>query len=98
MKKLLAKDKKRRVEFSEIEKKIFILKSIYNNSNFFVLLRWKAYLQINNFILSNQFRFSNRCIESINKKRFNKITPFSRHVLLKLIRTGKLNDMRKASW
>ena len=99
MKKLFAKDKKLRSQFSEIEKKYLILKSIYKNSNFFTLVRWNAYLKLN--LLSttnNKIKFSNRCVATINKKRFNKTTNFSRHVLLKLIRFGKISGMKKSSW
>lgn len=99
MKKLLAKDKKLRLKFSGIEKKYLILKSIYKNLNFFTLVRWNAYLKLNLLsTTSNKTKFSNRCVATINKKRLNKTTNFSRHVLLRLIRFGKVNGIRKSSW
>ena len=45
MKKLLAKDKKLRLNIKNVEKQQFILKSIFKNFNFFSLLRWKAFLK-----------------------------------------------------
>jgi ribosomal protein S14 len=35
---------------------------------------------------------------SQNKKRFNKLTGFSRHIFLKKIRAGEINGFRKSSW
>jgi hypothetical protein len=38
-----------------------------------------------------------KCLSSINKKRFNKLTTFSRHIFLKLIRQGVIAGIQKAS-
>jgi hypothetical protein len=46
MKKLIEKDKKLRNKIKNNEKLIFILKSIFKNFNFFVLLRWNAFLKL----------------------------------------------------
>jgi hypothetical protein len=89
MKKLLEKDKKLRKRIKTIEKKHFILKSIFKNFNFFTLVRWNAFLKLKTLSKKTSITLSNRCLYSINKKRFNKLTFFSRHVFLKLIRSGK---------
>ena len=99
MKTLLEKDKIRRKTISATEKKLFVLKSIFKNINFFTLIRWNAYEKITQFSgNSRKNKLSNRCQKTISKKRVNKLTNFSRHVLLKLIRSGKISNVRKASW
>jgi ribosomal protein S14 len=99
MKKLLEKDKKLRHQIKLIENQHFILKSIFKNFNFFTLVRWNAFLKLK-FLTKNNSKVSitNRCLQSVNKKRFNKLTTFSRHIFLKLIRSGLVAGMRKASW
>ena len=99
MKKLLEKDKKLRLRIKQSEKQDFILKSIFKNFNFFILIRWNAYLKLKSLNKGNsRVSLSPRCLASINKKRFNKLTPFSRHVFLKLIRSGQIYGMQKTSW
>jgi ribosomal protein S14 len=99
MKKLLVKDKKLRLNIKIVEKQQFILKSIFKNFNFFNLLRWKAFLKFKNLSrINSKISISNRCLDTINKKRLNFMTSFSRHVFLKLIRSGKITGMRKSSW
>lgn len=99
MKKLLEKDKKLRLRIKQSEKKNFILKSIFKNFNFFVLIRWNAFLKLKTLAKNNSHvSLSPRCLASINKKRFNKLTPFSRHIFLKLIRSGQISSVQKSSW
>lgn len=99
MKKLIAKDKKLRVKLKVQEKKQFILKTIFQNSNLFALIRWNACFQLkllgkNGSITST----SPRCLYTVNRKQFNCLSPFSRHVLLKLLRSGQISGFRKSSW
>jgi ribosomal protein S14 len=96
MKKLLTKDKILRKHFEFVEKQHFILKSISKNFNFFILMRWNALLKLKK--LKSKNKIINRCVISINKKRFNKLTNFSRHIFLKQIRFGQINGLRKTSW
>jgi len=97
--KLSEKDKKIRKTIYTFEKTKFILKSIYQNLNFFNLIRWKAYLNINLLPLkSSKNLINNRCIETIHKKKFNKLTNFSRIVFLKLFKLNQLNSIYKGSW
>jgi len=99
MKKLLERDKKLRLRIKQVEKKNFILKSIFKNFNFFILIRWNAFLKLKTLSKNNSsVSLLPRCLYSINKKRFNKLTPFSRHVFLKLIRSGQISNTQKASW
>ena len=96
MKKLLEKDKKNRQKIKEFEKKKFILKSISNNLNLTNLIRFNALNSINNMQKKTSKVFiSNRCINTINKKKFNKLTKFSRIVFLKLARHKKIYGLVK---
>lgn len=79
MKKLLEKDKKLRKLIRSTENQHFVLKSIFKNLNFFTLVRWNAFLKLKSLIKKNsKVSVINRCLEGINKKRFNKLTTFSR--------------------
>lgn len=99
MKKLLEKDKKRRQKIIFTETKTFILKSIINNLNYFDLLRWNASLKLKKLIQTNsKTSLTSRCLFTINKKRFNKLTGFSRQVFLKKIRSGVVTGIKKSSW
>jgi ribosomal protein S14 len=99
MKKLLEKDKKLRLSIYESEKKHFILRSIFKNNNLFTLIRWNAFFKLKLLTSTNsKIKLIPRCINSINKKRFNKLTFFSRHIFLKLIRNGDISGIRKTSW
>jgi len=83
MKTLLPKDKNRRQQVSLIENKCFILKSIIKNLNYFNLLRWNAFLKLKPLIQNiSKISLTNRCLLTINRKRFNKLTGFSSHVFL----------------
>ena len=99
MKKLIIKDKKLRLHLKKQEKYHFALKTIFQNSNLFMLIRWNAYLKLKTISeKGSEVSVLSRCIYTINRKRFNTLTPFSRHVFLKLIRSGKLTGLRKSSW
>ena len=99
MKKLIVKDRKLRSNFKIQEKQYFILKAIFKNSNLFTLARWNAFLKLKTLSETNsKISITNRCLYTINKKRFNTLTPFSRYIFLKLARSGKITGMRKSSW
>ena len=99
MKKLIIKDKKLRLTIKTKEKQYFILKTIFQNSNLFALIRWNAYLQLKTLCEGgSKVSISPRCVYTVNRKRFNTFAPFSRYILLKLIRSGKLSSIRKSSW
>ena len=99
MKKLLEKDKSLRKTILELEKKHVILQSIFKNFSFFRLIRWNAFIKLKN-LLNNSYKssLSNRCLHTKNRKRFNKLTTFSRHVFLKHLRFGKIHGIRKSVW
>lgn len=99
MKKLLEKDKKIRKTIYNLEKKKFILKSISQNLNFFNLIRWKAYFNLSLVpVKSSKTFITNRCVKTIHKKKFNKLTNFSRMVFLKLVKANQINSIYKSSW
>jgi len=99
MKKLLEKDKKIRKTIYNFEKKKFILKSIFQNLNFFNLIRWKAYFNLTVLPSKSSKTFiTNRCVKTIHKKKFNKLTNFSRMVFLKLVKENQINSIYKGSW
>lgn len=99
MKKFLIKDKKLRSQIKLIENQHFVLKTIFKDFNFFILTRWNAFLKLKSLTTHNsKISIINKCLHGFNKKRFNKLTSFSRHVLLKLIRSGSINGMQKSSW
>ena len=99
MKKLLEKDKKIRKTIYTFEKKKFVLKSISQNLNFFNLIRWKAHFNLTLLPSRSSKTFiTNRCLKTIHKKKFNKLTNFSRIVFLRLVKTNKLNSIYKGSW
>ena len=99
MKKLIIKDKKFRLELKKQEKHYFVLKSIFQNLNFFMLIRWNAYLRLKALgETSSKVSTSFRCVYTINRKRFSSLAPFSRYVFLKLIQSGKVSGLKKSSW
>jgi ribosomal protein S14 len=99
MKKLLEKDKKTRKKIQNFEKKKLVLKILLNNLNLTNLIRFNALTSLNKTDKKTSKVFiSNRCINTINKRKFNKFTKFSRMVFLKLARSKKINGLIKASW
>lgn len=100
MKTLIIRDKKLRLRIKQFEKQHFILKSIFKNTNFFILIRWKAFLKLKSLSNLNysKISISNRCLYTFNRKRLNILAPFSRHIFLKLIRSGKITGLQKSSW
>lgn len=99
MKKLLEKDKKIRKNIKSLEKKRFIFKTVSNNLNFPDLLRFNAFNNLNRIANKTSKTFiSNRCVNTINKKKFSKLTHFSRIVFLKLARNKSIHGLDKASW
>ena len=99
MKKLLEKDRKIRKKLKDFEKKKFILKIIFNNSNLSNLIRFNAFYNLNEIPSKASKTFvSNRCVQTINKKKFNKLTRFSRMIFLKLVRNRSIYALKKSSW
>jgi ribosomal protein S14 len=99
MKKLIERDKKLRREIKKTEKQHFILKSISKNLKMFTLIRWKAFVKLETLTKkASRVALSSRCIQSSNKKRYSKLTKFSRHIFLKLIRSGNVSGIQKSSW
>ena len=99
MKTLIIKDKKLRLKVKTLEKQYFILQAIFRNLNFFTLIRWNAFAKLKNLVKTDsKISISNRCLYTVHRKRLNSLTPFSRHVFLKLARSGKITGLQKSSW
>lgn len=99
MKKLIEKDKKVRKYIKAFEKKKFILKLIQNNFNLPYLLRFNASNTLNSITKkASKTLTSNRCIATINKKKFGKLTNYSRIFFLKLAKNKKIHGLTRASW
>lgn len=97
--KVLQKDKQTRKIIQKYEKKKFILKNINMNFNFFNLIRWNSYINLKFLPSKNSKTFlTNKCIETVHKKKFNKLTNFSRIVFLRLVKTRAINSVYKSSW
>lgn len=98
MKKALEKDKKLRFQIKKIEAKHFVLKLIFKNLSFSHLIRWNAFLKLKDTVKNNsKVAVTNKCLWTQKKKRYNKLTNFSRHAFLKLIRSGSIAGMQKSS-
>lgn len=99
MKKIFIKDTKNRNNIKELELKHFILKQISNDSNLSKIIKWNSVKKLSNLPKRGSKTYiSNRCIKTINKKTFNKLSNFSRTVFLKLVKSGEISGMRKSSW
>ena len=99
MKKLIEKDKKARQIIKNSEKKVLILKMMRNNPSFSYLIRLNASRNLKCLEKSASRTFvSNRCIATVNKKKFSKWTHYSRIFFLKLAKAEKIYGMSKASW
>jgi ribosomal protein S14 len=99
MKKLIEKDKKIRKSIKKAEKKKFVLKIILNNINLPYLLRFNASNNLNDITkTASKTAVSNRCIATVNKKKFGKLTNYSRIFFLKLAKNKKIHGITPASW
>jgi len=100
MRKLLVRDKKRRLDLKSVELELFLIKSISKNTSLSALIRWNALHKLKDLVAMGNAStsISCRCLKSVNKKKFNKRTKYSRHVYLKQIRLGQIYGMRKSSW
>lgn len=99
MQKATKRDKNIRRRYKIKEIKSFVLKAIMKNINFFILIRWNAFLKLKD-LSKNSSKVStvNFCLHSLNKKRLCRLTKFSRHIFLKTARSGVINGLVKATW
>lgn len=99
MKKLIEKDNKIRKNIKTLEKKRFIFKTILNNINLPSLVRFNALNELSSLPkTSSKTLISNRCVATVNKKKFGKLTNYSRIFFLKLARNKKIFGLTKSSW
>ena len=99
MKIIWAKYQKTILELKKQEKRYFVLKSIFQNFAFFMLIRWNA-CQLLEFSakINSKVSIIFCCVYTVNKKRFTALMPFSRYVLFKLSQAGQISGLKKASW
>ena len=98
MKKLIEKDKKIRKKIEIFEKKKFILKIISNNFFLNNLIRYNAIKSLNRLpTQSSKTLISKKCVLTLNKKKFNKLTNFSRIIFRKLVKKEKIFGVYKLS-
>lgn len=99
MKKSLERDKKTRKVVKTFERKKFILKTISNNSSLSSLVRLNAFHNLNKLTSRASKTFiSNRCVYTYNRKKFSKLTNFSRFIFLKLAQQNNIYGLKKSSW
>jgi hypothetical protein len=99
MLKLFIKDKAKRQMVKNLNKQYFVLKSIIKNKYILKLIHYKVCLRLKALSgLGSIISLSNRCVDSISKKRYNKFTLFSRFIYLKLIKNGKVTGFQKSNW
>lgn len=99
MKKLIVKDKITRKKIKSAEILFFVFKIISNNTNLSNLMRFNAFYS-SSFLTGSvsKTRISNRCVNTINKKKFQNLTNFSRIFFRKLIRNKNIYGFKKTSW
>ena len=96
MKKLILKDKKKRVLYYKYEIIKYILINIIKNKNIFLSKRLKAFNKLNYISKqSSKIQLSNRCNITGRKYSINKKYRFSRITMLKFSRYGLINGIKK---
>lgn len=99
MKKIIFRNKKLRILIKNFKNLYFILKSIIKNKivfNYFkykILTFFKTSLNITYNYTALKF-----CVISLSKKRFTKISFYSRQLLSKKIQSGEMFGITKQSW
>lgn len=99
MKKLLKKDKKKRIFFLKAEKNYTILKSLSKNNHLITNINWNATLNLTALphrINSNNF--TNRCVITSRKSVINQLYSISRLVFLRLVKNDKIYGLKKNFW
>lgn len=99
MKKIKAQDRNKRIAFNKIELKTVVLKNIAANSNILFNIRWKSVHTLTKINQNNsKTSITNRCIETLSKKAFNKKFRLSRLAFFRKARKGMLQGFIKAVW
>ena len=95
--KFIKKDKNLRHYFKKFSIQYFLLKLILKNKNIFMLNKFKALVIIKQtqiFVVA----ICDKCIVSFNKKKYNKLTNYSRIILLKKIYSNECIGFQKSLW
>lgn len=96
MKKLKKKSTRLRSDFKKHELNSKILKNIQINSNLPLPLRWKSYQKREK--IGSKTIITNRCVETVSKKSFDKKFKLSRHEFRRSARVGMISGFKKAAW
>ena len=97
MRHIFERDKTTRKNNQQKAKLKLIFSSISRNSNLLPLLRWNVLTHQTN-VVKPKAALAPRCLLTKNKKRFCKLTKFSRHTFLKILRAGLVSGVSKAVW
>lgn len=99
MKKLIFRNKKLRNIIKNFKNLYFILKSIIKNMFIFLYFKYKILLFFkNNLHITYSYTGLKFCILSLSKKRFNKISFYSRQILGKKVQNGEMVGIIKQLW
>lgn len=99
MKKLKKKDNAIRIDFKKKELKLRILKNLQKNNLLRRQINWKSFDLLKSYGNDKPFTaINNRCVATVSKKSVNKNFRFSRLELLRHIREGRVNGLKKAVW
>lgn len=99
MKKLNNKQKLLRNAIKNLGNKYFILKSIVKNRYLFINIKYKIFLMLMNKIKINPISIIiSTCLISLNKKKFNKFSFYSRHIFSNKVVNGEIFGFIKCFW
>lgn len=97
MKKIVEKDKKKRVLFKTYEIKLHILKIVIFNKYLPKFLAWNASINFQKFSNNSRVQLFNKCVETRQKKKVNKYN-YSRIHFRLLARKGNIYGLKKGYW
>lgn len=101
MYKISRRDYLKRFNLYNKELDSIIYKNFFKNEFFNLSVRWNALskFQLNcNTKIINKVIYSNQCLISKKKSKFNKYFKFSRLIFLRYARLGKLSNIKKSCW
>lgn len=99
MKKLIVRNKRLRDIIGNFKNLYFILKSIIKNIFVFIYFKYKILSFFRkNLNITYNFTGLKFCVISLSKKRFNKMSFYSRQLLGKKIHNGKMFGIVKQLW
>ena len=99
MKKLVRKDKLRRIKVYKFEDVRLILKSLASNNYLPIMIRWNAFVSLTKLISdSSKIKLTKRCVISYRRNVASHKFKFSRLAFARLIKIGRTYGIKKVSW